>query len=168
MEGLMSWSPFPLEVAARTPGSFELEKNIHACLADLHSHREWFRSDPRITQIIDRLNAGLSIDEAMDLGAHVDLPSRKALAWRSDPDRRLKFSYGIRLSWAERKLQTPTHFVRIPSDVEAIMRRWSKDRRLPKGDVRRRPTAEEFARLDAVIADPGTHLVRLSFQELAA
>lgn len=63
----MPWSPFPLEIAAVVPGNLELEDNLHDCFFDLHSHREWFHESPRITDLIDKLNAGVPIAEAIDL-----------------------------------------------------------------------------------------------------
>jgi len=62
-----TWSPYPLEIVAQIPGSRELEWNIHDCFFDLHSHREWFHPSPRIATVIDKLKAGVAIEQAMDL-----------------------------------------------------------------------------------------------------
>lgn len=62
-----AWSPYPLEIAASVPGSFELEDNLHDCFFDLHSHYEWFLGSPRIDDLIDKLNAGVPVAEAIDL-----------------------------------------------------------------------------------------------------
>lgn len=63
----MTWSPIPLEIAATVPGDFALEKNIHECFADQHSHREWFHPSARLTKLIEDLANGVAIRTALDL-----------------------------------------------------------------------------------------------------
>ncbi|MCK1479302.1 GIY-YIG nuclease family protein [Bradyrhizobium sp. 197] len=43
-----SWSPFPLEIIGSAPGRWEDEQFLHACLAEHHSHGEWFRAAPMV------------------------------------------------------------------------------------------------------------------------
>lgn len=64
---LSAWSPFPLEIAVTIPGNVALESNLHDCLFDLHSHREWFHESPRITDLIEKLRSGVPVEEAIDL-----------------------------------------------------------------------------------------------------
>lgn len=64
---LSTWCPFPMEILATVPGDFELERKVQNCFADLHTHREWFRPDPRLTSAIERIKAGVPLGEAIDL-----------------------------------------------------------------------------------------------------
>lgn len=68
----LSWlsmmSPIKLEVILTIDGARQdLEKNLHCCFADIHSHREWFHAAPRLLDFISALKGGVSIDEAIDL-----------------------------------------------------------------------------------------------------
>lgn len=153
LEQLAVWSPFPLEVVAAVPGNFALELNIHQCLADLHSHHEWFRADPKISAIIAKLQAGVAIGDAMDLTDRQ--PSTKYPQYCS-PETRKHRRYAIGLSAAARKLSTETHWFDLPADVNRVLRRWCKTGRGAEG---RWPTDAEFARMDAVLADPSAHCV---------
>lgn len=71
LSALMTWSPYPLEIVVTIPGTPALERNIHDCLADLHTHREWFRSDPRLSRLMQDLRDGTPIEQALDLTARV-------------------------------------------------------------------------------------------------
>ncbi len=62
-----SWSPFPLEIIVAIPGSIDLEKNIHECFVDCHSHAEWFHASPRLVAAIEALTAGIPVGDAIDL-----------------------------------------------------------------------------------------------------
>jgi hypothetical protein len=67
LESLVTWSPFPLEIAASTPGNFKLERVFHQRFAHVRSHREWFLADKDLLCGIEKLRAGKSVDEAFDL-----------------------------------------------------------------------------------------------------
>jgi hypothetical protein len=146
---IATWSPLLLELAATVPGSYDLERNIHECLADLHSHREWFRADPRITAIIDKLSAGVAIHDAMDLTDRRSTLSKKAKYWKDHPEGRLRFSYAIRINWAERRARSPNDWPSAPQSISDIMGRW---------DNQTMPSADEFAQLDAFLAEPARFL----------
>lgn len=62
-----NWSPFPLELIVEIPGGLSLEKQIHDCFADAHSHREWFHATPRLLKFIADIAAGMPVAEAVDL-----------------------------------------------------------------------------------------------------
>jgi len=64
---LARWSPVALEIIHTMPGSFELERNIHCCLANSHSHAEWFNADDRVRAVVDGLLAGRDLSEVLDL-----------------------------------------------------------------------------------------------------
>lgn len=65
---LMHWSPAPLELAAAFAGTVVDEERLHAHFADLRSHAEWFRADPRIDAVIEDIRAGtFSLDKLTDL-----------------------------------------------------------------------------------------------------
>ena len=67
MRTFMTWSPFPLEVITTTAGDNKLERIIHNCFADAHSHCEWFHPVPRLLKAIEDIKAGMPVAEAIDL-----------------------------------------------------------------------------------------------------
>lgn len=64
---LTLWSPYPLEIILTIPGDAALERNIHSCFADCHSHSEWFKPSPRLTVAIRAMQRGIPVHEAIDL-----------------------------------------------------------------------------------------------------
>ena len=68
---LQDWSPVPLEVVLTIPGDHKLERNIHECFADLHSHKEWFRAEHRLVRAIAAMADGVPVHEAIDLNARI-------------------------------------------------------------------------------------------------
>jgi len=65
---LAAWSPWPLEIIYSEAGEHELERTLHRCFADYHSHLEWFHPGERLTRALERLVASdSSIAEAIDL-----------------------------------------------------------------------------------------------------
>lgn len=64
---LMEWSPVRLEVILTIPGELALEKNLHNCFADAHSHSEWFHPVPRLLNAIADMQDGVPVSEAVDL-----------------------------------------------------------------------------------------------------
>lgn len=165
LETLAAWSPVPLEIVAKVPGSFDLERNIHQCFADLHSHKEWFRTDPRIDAVVAALNGGRSITEAMDLtDRRGSIKSFKQM----DPNARQRQSYSMRLSWVQRRARTKSHYFRLPEDVTAILARWRGYGANYYARTKLPPSAAEIARLDEVLSDPAKHLVAHSLGRAAA
>jgi hypothetical protein len=156
LAALSCWSPFPLEIVATIPGNFVLERNIHACLWDMHSHREWFNDDGRIAAIIDKLLAGVPIHKAMDLSARIRR-SANGNHWKQRPETKKRCSYAMRVSWADRKFDTPEHYYTVPDDIKAIVNSWRTYGYGAKGRV---PTAEDYAKLDAFLADPLPRMTR--------
>lgn len=63
----MMWSPYPLEIVAKVPGGHDLERNLHDCFADAHSHSEWFFPDERLLAAMRRIASGTPVAEAVDL-----------------------------------------------------------------------------------------------------
>ena len=66
LHGLAAWSPFPLEVIATVDGSFALEQTIHSIMHASHSHKEWFHPTAEILAMVEALEAGQTIEEAVD------------------------------------------------------------------------------------------------------
>lgn len=64
---IAAWSPFPLEIVYSEPGEHELERRLHRCFADYHSHLEWFHPGERLIAALEKLKAGSRIAEAIDL-----------------------------------------------------------------------------------------------------
>lgn len=67
LEQMATWSPVPLEIVVCIPGDYHLERNLHECFADIHSHREWFNTDDRLTRLIDDLKCGVAVANAINL-----------------------------------------------------------------------------------------------------
>lgn len=67
LETYQAWSPVPLTLICTIPGDAKLERNIHNCFADCHSHGEWFFREDRLDKAIKALIAGVPVHEAIDL-----------------------------------------------------------------------------------------------------
>lgn len=158
---LSIWSPFPLEIIVTIPGTFKLERNLHCCFADLHSHREWFFAGERLLSMIEKLKCGLPIGEA------VNLKDRRGSITHGGPGKRpakpgqegLR-GYESRLRHAAKradKLCGERRF--IPKQANDILERWRAIGGAIGKPEGRRPTHEEFIFLDAVIAKPEVHTV---------
>lgn len=61
------WSPFKLQVIATAEGDRAIERLLHNCFADIHSHGEWFHPHERLLMAIKAIKAGAKIAEAVDL-----------------------------------------------------------------------------------------------------
>ena len=152
---LSVWSPFLLEIVATRPGNFRTEINLHECFADSHSHREWFHPSPKLLAALDKLRAGLPLHEAVDLNDRVG-SIRSWASKKRKPNFGKYMSYSARLRHAEKCAdQSGARYV-LADETDAIMRRWMRREYDPL------PTAEEFAHLNAVIADPLSGLVPLA------
>lgn len=109
LEALTAWSPFPLEIAATIEGDQRLEMAFHTKFAEDHSHREWFKPSPELSQTIEAVRAGTfdtsSLPEPRRLPAH-----RKP--WT--PARRLAASYCRRgwLAFTKNGFYTPSWWER--------------------------------------------------------
>lgn len=55
---MMSWSPYPLVIAALIPGDGDLELRFHAHLGAAWSHGEWFLPTPAVLDVLERVAAG--------------------------------------------------------------------------------------------------------------
>jgi hypothetical protein len=144
---LMKWSPFPLEIAATTPGQFSLETALHEHFADVHLHHEWFQPVDRLRHGIEALRQGQAVEQAFNLNIK-NGSIRKGEA-RSKvhltPQWRERRSYRSRLMWLERKLHA-----RAPEDVENILHCSNSQHQL---------TDAEKTRLHEVFGDPSQHLI---------
>jgi hypothetical protein len=52
LEEFSACSPLPLEMIGFVPGTELDERFMHDCFADHHSHREWYRSSPKLRDAI--------------------------------------------------------------------------------------------------------------------
>lgn len=66
---MMMWSPVELEIILEIPGNHDLERNIHSCFVDAHSHNEWFHPTPRLLGAIAAMKSGTPVEQAIDLSA---------------------------------------------------------------------------------------------------
>lgn len=155
LKQLAHWSPFTLEIVATIPGSFDLERNIHECFADLYDHHEWFTDDGRIAALIEKLNSGVSIFDAIDLSQRKPLVRRHIKRWSPSEETRKRASYSHRLRHAAKRLGSIEVWYSEPDDVHGIMERW-RGRGLPAVIL---PTERELARLEEVLAAPADHFI---------
>lgn len=151
LETLMTWSPMPLEIAATVPGSFDLERNIHQCFADLYSHREWFFADDRITTVIERLRAGAAITEAMDLtDRRGRLPRKNQGGSGWTPEVRKYMGLFHRLRHARLRAEKLVgKYLLLSDDCDRALDRVRKGRETPA----------DIELMEAAIADPVKHCV---------
>jgi len=144
----LSWSPVALEIAVSIPGDKDLERRLHLMFASSHSHMEWFHATPDLTQLIERLRAGEDVTTLVDMVRPIDF--KRTLTEREHRQRR----YSSRLHWAFESLRrSGAEFHYKPERVEAIQSRW----RGFDGATPQEPTLEEFAYLDAVLANPAAY-----------
>lgn len=133
---LTVWSPFPLEIAASTPGGIPVERRLHTHFAATHSHKEWFFASDELDDLIRRLSAGEALASIIDMdGPAPGLPRRRAKS-----NVRQRAQYRLKLRHAFR----PKVGMCVPPDVEEIMWLWETK------DIT--PSAAQFARLDGAIA----------------
>lgn len=153
LEQLAAWSPTQLEVLVSVEGDGTLERKIQECFLDSLSHHEWFKPTPALLALIDKLKAGIPVEQAIDLSAmRQGSISAKQRAWEINPDARLRCSYTHRLGWYERKLGRE-----LPSDVRATFKRWYR------GHVNDdKPSAAEFRRIEDVLAEVSGRTARRS------
>lgn len=144
LKTLSTWSPFPLEIIVIIPGSYKLEKNIHACFADLHSHREWFHAGDRLLKAIDLLKQGIPVERAIDLNNRVGKITKGrcgGAGW--DEKTRQKMSVIHRVRFALKRIGVDNYRL-APTALRAVIEA-SEERML---------SAEEAAKLDAFVSNP--------------
>lgn len=147
LASLMSWSPLELELVAAVPGGFDLERNIHECFSDLHSHREWFKASPRLTAALLKIASGVPVESAIDLTKRSGPVLRKPCggsAWSART--RQKMSVLHRIRGAVGKLGLDNYFM-APTHILAL---------ISVAEERQLTRAEEGA-LDAFTDNPEWH-----------
>lgn len=155
LETFAAWSPYPLEIAATYPGSFDLEQKLHAYFAISHSHREWFHGNRVLTKLIDDLSRGIPLHDAIDLSGHAgSVPTRIARKRRSADFCKCR-SYTARIENAVRRLnknknETGIDFY-LPDDISTILREWLGSSYLNIIGIP--PSEERIARLDDFLKD---------------
>jgi hypothetical protein len=154
---LSVWSPYPLELIGSVPGTSRQENYLHRCFADVHSHREWFHSTPKLRAVIKRIVESGRIDGAADV-LEPKGPVRKTARIVRLPEhvRFLELKGDVRT--AERLLRAKNErgAWRQPADVENIVKRWSAQVYQGGGW---KPTDQERARIEDYLADPAAHSV---------
>lgn len=157
---LSSWSPFTLEIIGTTPGGSQDENFLHRRFADLHTHREWFRSSPLLREVIARILAGEEIRKAC-VAIPIAGSIRNQKKRRPTPERQLFINYGAKIRAAVPRSGQKGCYYAHPSITE-IMENW-------RGDYASRkpvePGIEQIALLDAFLADPLKHSVFLEYGE---
>lgn len=148
LQGLAYWSPVPLEIMAFVPGSFDLERNVHQCFADAHSHKEWFHAIPRLVAAIAAIKAGMPVSEAIDLkdrrGKIVHRPSGGG-AW--SPAIRSYMSLLTKVRFAVLRAEKVVTNARLhrPKDIDVLIEKVRAGHQL---------TVEDQASIDDFLANP--------------
>lgn len=148
---LTAWAPQPLELIGAVPGTLQDEGFLHRCFADLHSHREWFRADPRLTSAIKSILSAGNLDAARSsLTPCGKIRPSTRPAWTED--RRKRRSYSSRVLRAEKTLRAKDEkgAWHAPYDISAIFSRWDR------GTT---PSQVELARIEEYLAEPAAHSV---------
>jgi hypothetical protein len=151
LSNLMVWSPFPLEIVATIPGGYSLERNVHECFADAHSHKEWFRAIPRLQTFINGLQAGKEIGEILDLNARIgSIREPRVLSDEWRVHRRA----ASRVMWAKRKFMAANgHSIWTSEAVDrALAALWRA-----VADKTQGPSIDDLKALESFVADPGSH-----------
>lgn len=128
-------SPLPLEMIGTVPASADDERFMHDCFADHHSHREWYRSSPKLREAIAEVLAAGMV--SVLFGKLSRQKNMRAAAQQRRPltaDRRRFLSYNVRVSRRRG----------VPDDVAQIVRGWSSGAHVP--------TADQLTRLDQFLA----------------
>jgi hypothetical protein len=142
---LAAWSPFPLEIVFSIEAKPELERKLHRRFYESHLHREWFSPTADVVRAVQALEAGLPFEGVIDLSIQGKWLPRKT---RHFDDRRRQFmSYVTRIRFAVRKAD-----IAVGGKEQLRGPRWALD--LVGRLDRWPPSAEDLARLDALIADP--------------
>lgn len=151
LETLMAWSPFPLEIAATVPGSFNLEQLLHRRFLSAHLHREWFNPVADLIKTVQALQAGAPLEEAVDLSGPMPVKPQKPKRSHWSSTRKERASYCIRAHAALRRAQRieDNDDLRMPAVAHRAVICLPD---MPLGDAER-------AVLDAFIADPVEHSV---------
>jgi hypothetical protein len=118
---LSTWSPFELEIVTTIAGGQRLERNIHECFADLHTHREWFMPGRHLLDAISRLKNGEPIEQVINLNKRIGriTNGRCGGAGWSEVTRQ-KMSIFHRVRGAMKKIGGSPY--NPPKQIDAIMR----------------------------------------------
>jgi hypothetical protein len=122
LEEFSACSPLPLEMIGFVPGTELDERFMHDCFADHHSHREWYRSSPKLRDAIASALQATRVDVLR--GVLSPLKNMRSASQRRRPltsDRRRFLSYNIRV-FRNRA---------VPADVASIMRAWGSRNETP-------------------------------------
>ena len=154
---LSVWSPFPLELIGAVSGDCSDELFLHRHFADLHSHREWFRSSPLLRGTIEKILGGASFKNAC-----ADIAEKGPILLRigkrnSDlpPDRLLFRDYSQRIRASLRAMRRGGDWRYAPAEITNIIDAWRCD-----GGPPIIPTPDQIAQLDEYLSDPAKHSVR--------
>jgi hypothetical protein len=108
---LSIWSPFPLEIAAKVPGTLALEGQFHSYLLADHSHCEWFHPTTKVLETVAAVSAGTFDFSVLD-------GLRKAKPRNYPPEARKAFSLQMRLYWATRGDAAPAEITRAARHLD--------------------------------------------------
>ena len=169
LKQIMVWSPVELELVHCFKADRSVERKLHRCFSDLHLRSEWFKADERLVKAIAALVAGEKLEDAVDLSDDRGPIYKGASGKRNiPPEMQGYISYSSRLRNAARRVAKADKFGRtLPLDVQEILSKWQGYVPGTHGLVRRpkRPTPEQFERLDEVIKNPEIHCLVSCFRK---
>lgn len=160
MATFAAWSPWPLEMIGRVPGTTKDEIYLHRCFWQVRSHGEWFRSSPELRAAIHRVLVLGVVPRDIVPDEMLGTPQRKLRT----PEHKLRMSYRMRVDWQERKRRSNEGYYRVPADVDAILDRWSGY----NGRKRQAPSTEELERIEAFLANPEPEMTFHPYQKRVA
>ncbi|WP_313030426.1 GIY-YIG nuclease family protein [Brucella sp.] len=151
LESLAVWSPFPLEIIISVDGDLSDEQFIHSCFADVHSHKEWFKSSKLLLDTIDRIAKSRSLDWVRDELKPIGRIRNIGKGSRPCPEYRVGLrSYSARIRAAENRLRNAGIRQDHNSEASEIMHRWYGNSYRRIAGVR--PSPSEFVKLEEYIS----------------
>lgn len=104
-----SWSPLPLEIIARSLGDKSVEALLHGYFTASRSHNEWFHPSEELLSLIDKINAGIALRDAIDLSKVSPRGAGRS------PNAKIKQGLMVRLTSAERRAGISIMWPREPN-----------------------------------------------------
>jgi hypothetical protein len=153
---LSVWSPWPLELVGTFPGGSSEERALHQAFADLHTHREWFRTSPRLREVIAKiLTEGWS---AAKTTLEPKAPVRKSprIVRSKEHEEFLELHRSVSKTEKNLRAKGDDGAWSTPEDVRTILSRWARD---VYGNTGFSPSDADMLRVKEYLADPVKHSV---------
>lgn len=161
---LASWSPFPLEIIGKTPGTMKDEGFLHRCFSEYHSHHEWFYFTPALGETIRKILASSIDDVRSSLTPKKHIRRGRKLKADRTESQKLEASFKSKIRATEKRLRKGNEKGAwyAPADVHRIMDKWHGNSYRKRDGIH--PTEAEIARLNEFLSDPHIHSVVLGLE----